>query len=140
MADTTFFEADAATLVERVMQAIRQRIAGRTLAPGAKVPSIRGFAETLQVSKSTVVEAYDRLAAEGVIQSRRGSGFYVAGHLPPLSLAELGPRLERVVDPLWVSRQSLEAAEEALKPGCGWLPASWMPDTGLRRALRSLAR
>ena len=90
MEDTTFFGADAGTLVERVMQTIRQRIAGRTLAPGAKVPSIRGFAETLQVSKSTVVEAYDRLAAEGIIQSRRGSGFYVAGHLPPLSLAELG--------------------------------------------------
>ena len=75
MEDTTFFSADVGTLVERVMQTIRQRIAGRTLAPGAKVPSIRGFAETLQVSKSTVVEAYERLAAEGLIQSRRGSGF-----------------------------------------------------------------
>jgi len=74
MEDTTFFGTDAGTLVERVMQTIRQRIAGRTLAPGAKVPSIRGFVETLQVSKSTVVEAYDRLAAEGIIQSRRGSG------------------------------------------------------------------
>jgi DNA-binding transcriptional MocR family regulator len=140
MEDTVFFDADAGTLVERVMQVIRQRIAGRTLAPGAKVPSIRGFAETLQVSKSTVVEAYDRLAAEGVIQSRRGSGFYVAGHLPPLSLAELGPRLDRVVDPFWVSRQSLEAGANALKPGCGWLPASWLPEAGLRRALRSVAR
>jgi DNA-binding transcriptional MocR family regulator len=140
MEDTTFFGADAGTLVERVMQTIRQRIAGRTLAPGAKVPSIRGFAETLQVSKSTVVEAYDRLAAEGIIQSRRGSGFYVAGHLPPLSLAELGPRLDRVVDPFWVSRQSLEAGTNALKPGCGWLPASWLPEAGLRRALRSVAR
>jgi DNA-binding transcriptional MocR family regulator len=140
MEDNAIFDADAATLVERVMQSIRQRIAGRTLAPGAKVPSIRGFAETLQVSKSTVVEAYDRLAAEGVIQSRRGSGFYVAGHLPPLSLAELGPRLDRVVDPFWVSRQSLEAGANALKPGCGWLPASWLPEAGLRRALRSVAR
>ena len=140
MEDTTFFSTDAGTLVERVMQAIRQRIAGRTLAPGAKVPSIRGFADTLQVSKSTVVEAYDRLAAEGVIQSRRGSGFYVAGHLPPLSLAELGPRLDRVVDPFWVSRQSLEAGANALKPGCGWLPASWLLEAGLRRALRSVAR
>jgi len=140
MEDTTLLETEAGTLVERVMQVIRQRISARTLAPGAKVPSIRGFAETLQVSKSTVVEAYDRLAAEGVIQSRRGSGFYVAGHLPPLSLAELGPRLDRVVDPFWVSRQSLEASEDALKPGCGWLPASWLPEAGLRRALRSAAR
>ncbi len=92
------------------------------------------------VSKTTVVEAYDRLAAEGVIQSRRGSGFYVAGHLPPLSLADAGPKLDRAVDPLWVSRQSLETANDTLKPGCGWLPPSWMPETSLRRALRGLAR
>jgi len=128
------------TLVERIMQAIRRRIATRSLAPGAKLPSIRGFAETMQVSKSTVVEAYDRLAAEGIIQSRRGAGFYVMGHTAPLALAEFGPRLDRAVDPFWVSRQSLEAAGHVLKPGCGWLPASWMPDAGIRRALRNLAR
>lgn len=140
MENTTHAATEIGTLVERVMQAVRQRIAGRTLAPGTKVPSIRGFAETLQVSKSTVVEAYDRLAAEGVIQSRRGSGFYVTGHLPPLSLAELSPLLDRAVDPFWVSRQSLDASDDALKAGCGWLPASWLPEAGLRRALRSVAR
>ncbi|MDJ1159552.1 PLP-dependent aminotransferase family protein [Chelatococcus sp. SYSU_G07232] len=128
------------SLVAHVMRAIRQRIAGRTLAPGAKLPSIRRLAEAMQVSKSTVVEAYERLAAEGVVRSRRGSGFYVAGHLPPFSLAEMGPRLDRAVDPLWVSRQSLAAGEDVLKPGCGWLPPSWMPEAGIRRALRALAR
>ena len=77
----------------------------------------------MQVSTSTVVEAYERLAAEGAIRSRPGSGFYVAGQLAPLSLAEIGPRLDRAVDPFWVSRQSLEAGDDVLKPGCGWLPA-----------------
>jgi DNA-binding transcriptional MocR family regulator len=140
MDERTDTPARAGSLVEQVMTAIRQRIAARTLPPDAKLPSIRGFAETMQVSKSTVVEAYDRLAAEGVIRSRRGSGFYVAGHLSPLSLAEIGPRLERAVDPLWVSRQSLEADDTVLKPGCGWLPSSWMPNASLRRALHGLAK
>ena len=128
------------TRVEQVMAAIRRRIAGRALQPGARAPSIRAFAETMGVSKSTVVEAYDRLAAEGVIQSRPGSGFYVAGHMPPLALADLGPRLDRSIDPLWVSRQSLEARPDALMPGCGWLPSEWMPQDAVRRALRGLAR
>ncbi|TPJ80151.1 PLP-dependent aminotransferase family protein [Mesorhizobium sp. B2-6-2] len=132
--------ASGATLVETVMAAIRQRIAARTLTPGARLPSIRAMARSMQVSKSTVVEAYERLAAEGTIRSRPGSGFYAAGQLAPLSLAEIGPRLDRAVDPLWVSRQSLEAGEEMLKPGCGWLPASWMPQAALRRALRAAAR
>lgn len=139
-------ETDAAhtivstTLVETVMATIRQRIAARSLTPGARLPSIRAFAKSMQVSKSTVVEAYERLAAEGAIRSRPGSGFYAAGSLAPLSLAEIGPRLDRAIDPLWVSRQSLEAGGEMLKPGCGWMPASWMPQSALRRALRTVAR
>ncbi|WP_373696645.1 aminotransferase-like domain-containing protein [Microvirga yunnanensis] len=128
------------TRVEHVMQAVRARIASRSLNPGAKLPSIRALATTMGVSKSTIVEAYDRLAAEGVIRSRPGSGFFSAAAPPPLSLAELGPRLDRAVDPFWVSRQSLEAGPAMLKPGCGWLPAEWMPDEDIRRALRQLAR
>ena len=87
-----------------------------------------------------MVEAYDRLVAEGVIEARRGSGFYVLRRQQPLSLAQIGPRLDRAVDPFWVSRQSLEAGRAVLKPGCGWLPPSWMPEEELRRALRRLSR
>lgn len=128
------------TLVASVAQEIRRRIAARMLPPGAKAPSIRRIAAIMGVSKSTAVEAYDRLVAEGVIRPRRGSGFYVTTHSAPLSLSEVGPRLDRAIDPLWVSRQSLAAGTHVLKPGCGWLPASWMPDDTLRRALRALAR
>ena len=140
MDKTVELKLEGGTLVNRVMHEVRQRIAGRALTPGAKLPSIRSFAETLSVSKSTIVEAYDRLAAEGIILSRRGSGFYVAGHLPPLSLAEIGPRLDHAIDPLWVSRTSLDANNSTAKPGCGWLPSSWMPEAGIRRALRAMAR
>ncbi len=124
-----------------VMHAIRARVASRAFAAGDQLPSIRTMAATLQVSPSTVVEAYDRLAAEGLVRARRGSGFYVASSaLPPLALAEDDPKRDRTVDPFWVSRQSLDASSSVLKPGCGWLPADWMPGDALRRAFRSLAR
>lgn len=128
------------TRVAMVMAAIRQRIAGRSLTPGAKLPSIRGLAATLKVSVSTVVDAYGRLVAEGAILSRPGSGFYVANQAAPFSLAEVAPRLDRAVDPFWISRQSLEAGDDGLKPGCGWLPPSWFPEESLRRSLRALSR
>ncbi|HDR9799664.1 TPA: PLP-dependent aminotransferase family protein [Burkholderia cenocepacia] len=132
--------APSRTRVETVMDTLRARIASRVLMPGARVPSIRMMADALGVSKSTVVDAYERLASEGVLVARRGSGFYVSGHAPPLALAELGPRLDRELDPLWLSRQSLEAAPTSVKPGCGWLPSSWLPDESLRRALRAVSR
>ncbi len=122
-----------------VMAEIRSRIAGRGLVPGARLPSVRAFAKAMHVSASTVVEAYERLAAEGLIRSRPGSGFYVSTPLAPLSLSEIGPKLDRAIDPFWVSRQALEEGD-LLKPGCGWLPSSWMPEAAIRRALRSLSR
>jgi DNA-binding transcriptional MocR family regulator len=131
---------EGGTRVGGVMRAINGRIASRSLSRGAKLPSIRALASSMRVSKSTVVDAYDRLAAEGVIRSRPGSGFYVAAPLAPLSLADVGPKLDRVIDPLWISRQSLAAPDGVLIPGCGWLPSSWMPETLLRRAMRRLSR
>jgi len=129
------------TRTSELIRAIRSKLSSRALVAGDRLPSIRSFAATMGVSPSTVVEAYDRLAAEGLIRARRGSGFYVAGNgLPPLAVAETEPRRERAIDPFWVSRQSLDADPAAVKPGCGWLPAEWMPSTALRRALRSLAR
>lgn len=133
--------ADKMPLVEKVMTIIRGRITAMSLAPGARLPSIRRLAETMSVSKSTVVEAYDRLVAEGVIQSRRGAGFYVSERArQPFTLAAAAPHVERQIDPFWVMRQSLEADSRMLKPGCGWLPDEWLPQEGLRRALRMIAR
>ncbi len=129
------------TRTEALMNAVRSKIANRALGSGDRLPSVRRFAEVMGVSPSTVVEAYDRLEAEGVIRARRGSGFYVTGAgLPPMALADMGSPRERNVDPFWVSRQSLDADPCVLKPGCGWLPADWMPNAALRRGLRALGR
>ncbi len=128
------------TLTARVVGDIRKRIGQRQLPPGARLPSIRALAASMGVSKSTVVEAYDRLAAEGAILARPGSGFYVPQLKAVLSLASGNPRADREVDPLWVAHQSLNAQEGLLKPGCGWLPPDWMPQDSIRRALRASAK
>lgn len=130
----------AQTRIGTVMDNVRAGIASRTYLPGARLPSVRAQARALGVSVSTVVEAYERLAAEGAIGARPGSGYYVQGPAAPLALAEIGPRVARDVDPLWMSRQSLETPATALKPGCGWLPATWLYGDGMRRGLRALAR
>ncbi|MBB3317994.1 MULTISPECIES: PLP-dependent aminotransferase family protein [unclassified Rhizobium] len=128
------------TRVETVMATIRHRIAGRSLTAGARLPSVRAMAAISGVSTSTVVDAYERLVGEGVIVSRPGSGFFVAPQAAPFSLSAAGPKLDRAVDPFWVSRQSLEARESDPKPGCGWLPSSWLPNQAIRKGLRALSR
>jgi DNA-binding transcriptional MocR family regulator len=126
--------------IEHVMSVVSARIAARSLVAGARLPSLRALARSTEVSVSTVVEAYNRLVAAGAIVSRPGSGFYVAPKLAPMQLAAVGPKLDRAIDPLWVSRQSLEADDAVPKPGCGWLPASWLAEQSLRKALRTISR
>ena len=126
--------------VETVARHIRSRIADRALARGARLPSVRELAEKLSVSKSTVVEAYDRLVAEGAITARRGSGFFVAGAARPLTLTSANPPPEPAVDPSWINRHAMIAAPDFLCPGAGWLPDSWVLDLGVQRALRLAAR
>jgi DNA-binding transcriptional MocR family regulator len=126
--------------VEQVMGLVQQRIERRALVPGARLPSVRAMAESSGVSKSTVVEAYDRLVAEGAIRARPGSGFYVAAPLAPLSLTAADSLTEREIDPLWMLHQSLATKPSALKPGCGWLPEPWLPEEILRKGLRTIAR
>jgi len=128
------------TLAGRIAATISAQIAARHYAAGEKLPSVRAMAARMSASTSTVVEAYDILVADGLIAARRGSGFFVTGPMPLLNLAAVGPSPDRVVDPLWISRQTLDASSETSRPGCGWLPADWMPEAPLRRALRDMAR
>ncbi len=123
--------------VQLAMEAIRERV---TIAPGGRLPSIRRLAEQLQISKSTIVEAYDRLVAEGAVEARRGSGFFAATRrVRPFKLKDSGLQLDRAIDPLWIMRQAL-ASNATLQPGSGWLPDDWLAGDILRRVLRGISR
>jgi GntR family transcriptional regulator/MocR family aminotransferase len=57
-------------------------LAGR-ITEGARLPSTRSLAADLDVSRSTIVEAFDQLAAEGYLEGRRGSGMFVTARSAP---------------------------------------------------------
>jgi len=52
----------------------------------AKLPSTRSLAESLSVSRNTVIGAFEQLLAEGYLEGRIGSGTYVAHALPEACL------------------------------------------------------
>jgi DNA-binding transcriptional MocR family regulator len=129
----------APTRVGHVCSALRARIESRALVKGARLPSVRRLSEELEVSKSTVVEAYDRLAAEGLVEARRGSGFFVAAPPQPFVLAS-APRLDPAVDLVAIVRAAMEERPEELQPASGWLPEDWLPSEGVDRAIRLVLR
>lgn len=65
---------------------LQQLIQTGLLPAGTRLPSTRNMAALLQVHRKTVIKAYDELLAQGWLQSRLGSGTYVARHMPQITL------------------------------------------------------
>ena len=68
---------DKMPLYEQLYLKIRGLITEGELAEGEKLPSERGLAANLQISRNTVTLAYEQLYAEGYVEVRPQSGYYV---------------------------------------------------------------
>jgi GntR family transcriptional regulator/MocR family aminotransferase len=60
-------------LHEQLERSLRANIRGGRLPAGARLPSTRGLAVELGVSRGVVTEAYGQLAAEGYLETRQGA-------------------------------------------------------------------
>ena len=61
----------------QIRDRIQHLIHSGGLPSGAQLPSIRSLAQTAKVNKLTVLEAYSRLEAEGLVCAKRGSGYFI---------------------------------------------------------------
>lgn len=79
------------TRQQAVFDRLRQGILAGSLPAGSRLPPTRALAGELGVARQTVVLAYERLAAEGYVRARTGSGTYVAPDLPDAAPAPAAP-------------------------------------------------
>lgn len=63
---------------QRLADEISESIRTGLLKPGERLPSVRQSSASRGVSPATVFEAYYRLEAQGLVQARARSGYYVA--------------------------------------------------------------
>ncbi|CAN0626069.1 GntR family transcriptional regulator [Burkholderia multivorans] len=128
------------SLTQKIVDHFHTLISDGKLQSGMKVPSIRSFAESHGVSVSTVVDAYDRLVAEGCLVPRQNSGFFVRSfqHAAYLS-AEAAEHDGASFDSLWMLNRIWQSHQVDINPGCGWMPSRWLDDDGLRRTMRTMA-
>src|SRR5262245_51735449 len=68
---------DTAPLYHQLAEQIHEMIRAGTLRAGDRVPSVRSLSQQQNVSVSTVLQAYQRLEDNGVIEARPQSGYYV---------------------------------------------------------------
>lgn len=136
----------AAQLAERLAEPIRQRLA----APGSRLPSVRECARRHGVSASTVVSAYDRLLALGLVEARRQRGFFVrdASRAAPRAAARGAPAAPGpdaaaprppALTAATLMRGMMQPPGARPMPGQGTLPTEWLNAPMLGSALRQVS-
>ena len=76
-------EASAGVPIGRqIIEQIRAQCASGVLGGGDRLPSVRELARQLAINQNTVLRAYERLTAEGLLERRHGDGTYVVDRLP----------------------------------------------------------
>jgi DNA-binding transcriptional MocR family regulator len=120
-------------VVQQVVDALTRWLRQNGVLPGTRLPSARQIARVNLLSQSCVVEACERLVAQGVLAPRQGAGFVVA--LPVLAA-------EGRQDCPWFegADMSLDGASGELRLGCGGLPESWRETDDLTYAIRQVSR
>lgn len=121
-----------APVIRQLVTHLGDWINAHRIRPGARMPSIRSLAQENGVSLSSVIKAYDQMVASGILESRHGSGFYVAQQVAHLAK----PEVESGDGP-W---SLFDNESTQLKLGCGWLPDAWRDDTDLGQAIRQVVR
>jgi DNA-binding transcriptional MocR family regulator len=137
-------------LADQIVRAVAARIDDKHLRTGGRMPSIRQFAGALGVSPFTVVASYDRLVAQGYLESRRGAGFFVRERSPlNVDLRDLrdkagpgapGAAEARTLDVVWLIRNMFRQAPGQTSSAAGILPAEWLDGPGIAGALRAIGR
>jgi len=61
---------------------LRNAILEGRLAANSRVPSSRALAEMMSISRNSVIAAFDRLMAEGYLETRKGAGTFVSTNAP----------------------------------------------------------
>ena len=97
-------------IIDRVMLGL----ADGTLDNGDKLPTVRSLAVELRVNPNTVARAYHDLEIVGVVETRPGSGTYIAATRPKVPELERQRQLDQLCADLVAKAQGLGFSIEEL--------------------------
>ena len=61
----------------QICDAICEQILSGTLRPDERIPSVREYGAEIGVNPNTVMRAYEKLTADGIIYNKRGIGYFI---------------------------------------------------------------
>lgn len=99
-------ESSVVPLYRQIYENVRREILRGKMVSGTRLPASRVLAKQLNVSRLTVVNAFEQLLAEGYLEGKTGAGTFVASKIPEdlLQIAQAEKK-----------NKSLETANEKVK-------------------------
>ena len=66
------------SIFEQIGMSVQENIINQDWQEGERIPSVRDYATSIQVNPNTVMRTYTLLQDQGILENRRGIGFFVA--------------------------------------------------------------
>ena len=86
----------------QIMEQVRRHVASGVLAPGDQLPSVRELAAQLLINPNTAARVYRDLERDGLLETRRGLGTFIAAGAAALAASErrriVRESIERLID------------------------------------------
>ncbi|RNC98028.1 PLP-dependent aminotransferase family protein [Lysinibacillus halotolerans] len=135
------------TIHEQIVDWMKSRIENGDWSIGTKIPTQRELATQFQVNRSTIQLALDELKADGLIESRVGSGIYVANNSWNVLLNNSQPNWQQHIDgsihkPNYHTIQLINEYEQLhhiIRLGTGEIAPELLPTKQLEHSLKELA-
>ena len=95
--------AGSRELASHLFRQLKDAILDKRLPPDSRLPSTRDAKRIFGVSRNTAQDVYDRLAQEGLLSARHGSGTFVRDSRPSAAVSSVATGGERhgVVNAFW---------------------------------------
>jgi GntR family transcriptional regulator len=105
---------DGIPIYLQIINQIKYMVASGRLAPGDKLPPVRKLAEQLLINPNTVARAYRELETVKVLNTRQGSGVFVAEGVSPLARREQTKILRERIDMLLAEARQMDIGIAAI--------------------------
>lgn len=129
------------SIATSLADSIERQVREGAFKTGEKLPSLRELAQRHGYAKNTVVAAFELLVSRGLIEPRRGAGYFVL-ELPKLrnTDAEEAGSLGRAMDIVWLMREQLKTEPGAIAVGDGFPPVEWLAEARLDKYHHKVVR
>ncbi len=130
--------SSSSTLVDQIVERFVANIEQNVFRQGSRLPSVRLLAQELNVSRYTIVEAYDRLVATNHITANARSGYFVQHKRQPahgIKSGQIAAALPQdKIDVPWILNRLFSQ-----KNNLG-LKQEWLDSELVARSIRKVAR